>query len=38
MAEKELEKNPELNEILNHIREGHNFLLSGGAGSGKLTL
>lgn len=35
MAEKELEKNPELNEILNHIRKGHNFLLSGGAGSGK---
>ena len=25
----------EIEEILEHIRQGHNFLLSGGAGSGK---
>ncbi|WP_461812615.1 UvrD-helicase domain-containing protein [Faecalimonas sp.] len=35
MVEKGLKNNDKLNEILNHIREGHNFLLSGGAGSGK---
>ena len=25
----------ELQDIMNHIHEGHDFLLSGGAGSGK---
>ncbi|MDR1180742.1 MAG: AAA family ATPase [Bacteroidales bacterium] len=33
MVEKKLEK--EVKEILTHIEDGHNFLLSGGAGSGK---
>jgi len=36
MAEEKLvQGNNELCEILEHIKQGHNFLLSGGAGSGK---
>ena len=35
MAEEKLvQGNNELCEILEHIKQGHNFLLSGGAGSG----
>lgn len=35
VAEKLVQENDELYEILEHIKQGHNFLLSGGAGSGK---
>ncbi len=35
VAEKLVRENDELYEILEHIKQGHNFLLSGGAGSGK---
>lgn len=35
MVEKELVSKDELSEVLEHIESGHNFLLSGGAGSGK---
>lgn len=35
MAEKELEKSSVLSKVLDHIKNGYNFLLSGGAGSGK---
>lgn len=36
MAEEKLvQSNNELHQILEHIKQGHNFLLSGGAGSGK---
>ena len=35
VAEKLVQGNDELYEILEHIKQGHNFLLSGGAGSGK---
>lgn len=35
VAEKLAQENDELYEILEHIKQGHNFLLSGGAGSGK---
>ena len=39
MAEEKLvQGNNELCEILEHIKQGHNFLLSGGAGSGKTTV
>lgn len=35
VAEKLAQENDELYEILEHIKQGHDFLLSGGAGSGK---
>lgn len=35
VAEKLVQENDELYEILEHIKQGHDFLLSGGAGSGK---
>lgn len=35
VAEKLVQGNDELCEIFEHIKQGHNFLLSGGAGSGK---
>lgn len=35
MAQKGLKLEPEVVDILKHITEGKNFLLSGGAGSGK---
>lgn len=35
VAEKLVQENDELYEILEHIKQGHDFLLSGGAGCGK---
>ncbi len=35
MAEAKLELEPEVQAIFEHVRQEHNFLLSGGAGSGK---
>ncbi|MGJ0578377.1 hypothetical protein ACR71G_09825 [Xenorhabdus bovienii] len=35
MAQKGMKLEPEVVDILKHITEGKNFLLSGGAGSGK---
>ena len=35
VAEKLVQENDELYEILEHIKLGHDFLLSGGAGCGK---
>ena len=38
MAATELKNQKELNQILQQIKMGHHFLLSGGAGSGKTFL